>query len=70
MDSAERTSSKLTEISKKSEVTGTKITPFSITDILTKGTGGDENQAIDMSSKCFKCETQGKLFHVYSLYKR
>lgn len=42
------------------ECSGTKITPFSIADILTRRTSTDENKAIDMSSKCFSCDTQGK----------
>lgn len=46
-----------------------KITPFSIADILTKETCAEENQAIDMSSKCITYSTPGKMYPS-TLYSR
>lgn len=65
MDTEEKRSYKLTDIREKPDMIGSKLTPFSIVDILTKNSNGEENQAIDMSSKCITCDAKGKLhlFH-------
>ena len=72
MDSEESTDEKFDPNSKltdeKIECSRMKVTPFSIADILTRGSSGDETQAIDMSRKCSSYEPQGTYsFHSFLL---
>lgn len=62
-------SSKLLEKTKNtSEHMRGKITPFSIADILTRNSNKGDNEALDMSSKYSKCDSQGKKFFVTNIF--
>lgn len=47
------------KMDEKQEYSRTKITPFSIADILTKGSSVEETRAIDMSNKRALYESRG-----------
>ncbi len=69
MDSSEVPTPTYAEMKEKIDTGGTtKITPFSIADILTRGTNVDESQAIDMSSKCAACDRDGNFFYILPSY--